>query len=65
MTIIDEFQQLNLFMFELIFYVIGDMSIKLKIKSIVKFVVSLTSLLKKKYQLFKKCYIFIKFWAFY
>ena len=43
MTVIDEFQQLNLFVFELLFYVIGDMSIK----SIVKFVVSLTSFLKK------------------
>ena len=41
--VIDEFQQLNLFLFELIFYVIGDMSVK----SIVKFVVSLVSLLKK------------------
>ena len=60
MTVIDEFQQLNLFVFELLFYVIGDMSIK----SIVKFVVSLASL-KKKCQLFKKCNIFIKFWAFY
>ena len=40
MTIIDEFQQINLFVFELLFYVIGDMSIK----SIVKFVVSLASL---------------------
>ena len=57
MIVIDEFQQLNLFVFELLFYVIGDMSVK----SIVKFVVSLASLLKKKYQLFKKCYIFIKF----
>ena len=57
MTVINEFQQLNLFGFELIFYVIGDMSVK----SIVKFVISLASLLKKKYQLFKKCYIFIKF----
>ena len=56
-TVIDEFQQLNLFVFELIFYVIGDMSVK----SIVKFVISLASLLKKKYQLFKKYYIFIKF----
>ena len=27
-TVIDEFQQLNLFVFELIFYVIGDMSVK-------------------------------------
>ena len=37
MTVINEFQQLNLFMFELLFYVIGDMSVK----SIVKFVVFL------------------------
>ena len=44
MTVIDEFQQLNLFVFELLFYVIGDMSVK----SIVKFEVSLASLLKKK-----------------
>ena len=43
MTVIDVFQQLNLFVFELFFYVIGDMSIK----SIVKFVVSLASFLKK------------------
>ena len=43
MTIIDEFQQLNLFVFELLFYVIGDMSIKF----IIKFVVFLASLLKK------------------
>ena len=43
MSVIDEFQQLNLFVFELLFYVIGDMSVK----SIVKFVVSLVSLLKK------------------
>ena len=43
MIVIDEFQQLNLFLFELLFYVIGDMSIK----SIVKFVISLASLLKK------------------
>ena len=42
--VINEFQQLNLFMFELLFYVIGDMSVK----SIVKFIVSLASLLKKK-----------------
>ena len=56
-TVIDKFQQLNLFVFELIFYVIGDMSVK----SIIKFVVFLASLLKKKYQLFKKYYIFIKF----
>ena len=51
-TVIDEFQQLNLFVFELLFYVIGDMSVKF----IVKFVVSFTLLLKKKYQLFKKYY---------
>ena len=43
MAVIDEFQQLNLFVFKLLFYVIGDMSVK----SIVKFMVSLTSLLKK------------------
>ena len=43
MTVINKFQQLNLFVFELLFYVIGDMSVK----SIVKFVVSLASLLKK------------------
>ena len=43
MIVIDEFQQLNLFVFELFFYVIDDMSVK----SIVKFAVSLTSLLKK------------------
>ena len=43
MTVIDKFQQLNLFMFKLLFYVIGDMSIKF----IVKFVVSLASLFKK------------------
>ena len=61
MTVIDKFQQLNLFVFELLFYMIGDISVK----SIVKFVVSLASLLNKKYQLFKKYYIFIKFWAFY
>ena len=43
MTVIDEFQQLNLFVFELLFYVIGD----ILVKSIVKFVVSLASLVKK------------------
>ena len=43
MTVIDEFQQLYLFVFELIFYMIGDMLVKF----IVKFVVSLASLLKK------------------
>ena len=44
MSVIDKFQQLNLFVFELLFYLIGDMSVK----SIVKFVVSLASLIKKK-----------------
>ena len=43
MIVINEFQQLNLFVFELLFYVIGDMSVK----STVKFMISLTSLLKK------------------
>ena len=43
MTVINEFQQFNLFVFELLFYVIGDMSVK----HITKFVVSLASLLKK------------------
>ena len=43
MIVIDEFQQLNLFVFELLFYVIGVMSVK----SIVKCVVSLASFLKK------------------
>ena len=43
MTVIDEFQQLNLFVFELLFYVISDMSIK----PIVKFIIFLASLLKK------------------
>ena len=43
MTVIDEFQQLNLFVFELLFYVIDDMSIK----SIIKFVLFLALFLKK------------------
>ena len=43
MTVIDEFQQLNLFVFELLFYVISDMSVKF----IVNFVISLASLLKE------------------
>ena len=42
--VINEFQQFNLFVFELLFYVICDMSLN----SIVKFVVSLASLIKKK-----------------
>ena len=37
MTVIDKFQQLNLFVFELFFFVISDMSVK----SIVNFVLSL------------------------
>ena len=61
MAVINEFQQLNLFVFELLFYVIGDMSIK----SIIKFVVFLVSLLKISTNYLKKCYIFIKFWVFY
>ena len=40
-----------------LFYVIGDMSIKL----IVKFVIFLVSLLKKVSIILKKIYIFIKF----
>ena len=43
MTIIDEFQQLKLFVFELLFHVIGDMLVKLT----VKFVIFLTSILKR------------------
>ena len=42
-TVIDEFQQLNLFVFELLFYMIGDMPVK----SIVKFIIFLASLLIK------------------
>ena len=61
MTVIDEFQQLNLFVFELLFYVISEMSIK----SIVKFVVSLASLLKKSTNYLKNVIFFIKFWVFY
>lgn len=54
MTAIDEFQQLNLFVFELLFYVIGDMSVK----SIVKFVVYLASLLKKSTNYLKMLYFY-------
>ena len=43
MIVIDEFQQLNLFVFELLFYVIGN----ILVKSIIKFMVFLISLLKK------------------
>ena len=42
MPVIDKFQQLNLFVFGLLFYVIGDMSVKF----IIKFVVFLASFLK-------------------
>ena len=42
MTVIDEFRQFNLFVFELLFYVIGDMLVKF----IIKFVIFLASLLK-------------------
>ena len=56
MTVINEFQQLNLFVFELNFYVIGDMSVK----PIVKFMIYLASLLKKKSTNYLKNVIFIK-----
>ena len=49
MIVIDEFQQLNLFLFELLFYVIHDMSVKF----IVKFMVFLALLLKKNTNYFK------------
>ena len=55
MTVIDEFQQFNLFVSELLFYMTGDMSVK----SIVKFVVSLASLLKKKNTNYLKNVIFL------
>ena len=55
MTVIDEFQQFNLFVSELLFYMTGDMSVK----SIVKFVVSLASLLKKKSTNYLKNVIFL------
>ena len=42
MTVINEFQQLNLFVLELLFFMSGDISSK----SIVKFVISLASLIK-------------------
>ena len=60
MTVIDRFQQFNLFVFELFFYVIGKMSIKL----IIKFVIFLASLKKKSSNYLKKYYIFIKFCPF-
>ena len=56
--VIDEFQQLNLFVFELLFYMIGEMSVKLKLKPIIKFVVSLTSLLKKSTNYLKMLYFY-------
>ena len=49
MIVIDEFQQLNLFLFELLFYVIHDMSVKF----IVKFMIFLALLLKKNTNYFK------------
>ena len=61
MTVINEFQQLNLFVFELHFYVVVDMLVKLT----VKFVISLALLLKKSTKYLKKIYIFIKFGVFY
>ena len=61
MTVIDEFQQLNLFVFELLFYVISDMSVKF----IVNFVISLASLLKESTNYLKNIIFFIKFWTFY
>ena len=54
MIVIDKFQQLNLFLFELLFYVIGDMLVK----SIVKFVISLASLLKKVPIILKMLYFY-------
>ena len=54
MIVIDEFQQFNLFLFELLFYVIGDISVK----SIVKFVVSLALLLKKVPIILKMLYFY-------
>ena len=56
MTVIDKFQQLNLFVFELLFYVIGYISVK----SIIKFVVFLASLLKKITNYLKKMLYFYK-----
>ena len=55
MTVIDEFQQLNLFVFELLFYVISDMSVKF----IVNFVLSL-AFFKKKVQIILKMLYFYK-----
>ena len=60
MTIIDKFQQLNLFVFELLFYVIGDMLVK----SMVKIVVSLASLLKKSTNYLKTVIFFKNFGPF-
>ena len=57
MTVIDEFQQLNLFMFELLFFFLCDCD--MSVKTIVKFVVSLSSLLKKKGTNYLKNIIFL------
>ena len=57
MTVIDEFQQLSLFVFELLFFfVISNISVKL----IVKFCGIFSITIKKKYQLFKKMLYFYK-----
>ena len=59
MAVIDEFQQLSLFVFELpffFFFVISDISVKL----IVKFCGIFSITIKKKCQLFKKMLYFHK-----
>ena len=61
MIIIDEFQQFKLFVFELFFYMIGDMLVKF----IVKFVISLTSILKRSANYLKKNLYFYKILGFY
>ena len=57
MTIIDEFQQLNLFVFELLFYVISDMSVKSIIKFVVSLVCSLVQGRPNKIWGRQKCYV--------
>ena len=54
MTVIDEFQLLNLFVFELLFYVISDMSVKF----IVNFVLSLAFFFKKVQIILKMLYFY-------
>ena len=51
---------MNIYLF--IYFVISNMSV---FKFIVKFVISLTSLIIKSVQQFEKIHIFTKFWAFY